>query len=345
MRAPSPSTPAARRRSSPRTSIVLATGSRPAVLPLPGLQPPDALTSNELLSLDHIPQSLAIIGGGVISSEFADLFNAMGTKVTVIEMLPRIVPLEDEEVSAELQRVFKRRRIDCFVEARVTGAIARDGKRVVQFQHDGNEKEVEAEVVLSAVGRTPNIDGIGLEELGIETERRHIKVNPRLETNVPGVYAIGDCIGGYLLAHVASAEGKVAVANAIGAEEEMNYRAIPSAVYTHPEVGSTGMTEAQAKERGYEVKVGRFPFRASGRALAEGVRDGFVKLVADAATGKLLGGHIIGHHATDIVHEIVLAIHTGQTAETIGEMIHGHPTLAEPIMEAAEDIYGRAIHK
>ncbi len=325
--------------------IILATGSRPAILPLPGLQPPEALTSNELLSLDHVPESLAVIGGGVISSEFADLFNAMGTKVTVIEMLPRLVPLEDEEVSVELLRVFKRRRIDCFVGARVTGAVAREGTRVVQFQHEGKEKEVEAEVVLSAVGRTPNIENLGLEEVGIATERRHIVVNSRMETNVPGVYAIGDCIGGYLLAHVASAEGKVAVANALGGAVEMRYDAIPSAVYTHPEIGSVGLTEAQAKERGYEVKVGRFPFRASGRALAEGVREGFVKLVADAATGKLLGGHIIGHHATDIVHEVVLAIHTGQTAETVGEMIHGHPTLAEPIMEAAEDVLGHAVHK
>jgi len=325
--------------------LVIATGSSPAVLPLPGLQPPDVLTSTDLLAIERIPDSLAIIGGGVISSEFADLFNAMGTKVTVLEMLPRLVPLEDEEISAELLRIFKRRKIECFVDARVTGAVARDGKRAVQFQHEGKEKEVEAEAVLSAVGRTPNVAGLGLEEVGVELERRHIKVNARMETNVPGVYAIGDCIGGYLLAHVASAEGKVAVANALGGDAEMAYHAIPSAVFTHPEIGSTGMTEAQAKERGFDVKVGRFPFRASGRALAEGVRDGFVKLVADAATGKLLGGHIIGHHATDIVHEVVLAVHSGQTAEYVGEVIHGHPTLAEPIMEAAEDISGRAIHK
>ncbi len=166
-----------------------------------------------------------------------------------------------------------------------------------------------------------------------------------METSVAGVYAIGDCIGGYQLAHVASAEGKVAVANAVGGQAMMRYDAIPSAVFTHPEIGSTGLTEAQAKARGYEVKVGRFPFRACGRALAEGVRDGFVKLVADAATGKLLGGHIIGHHATDLIHEVVLAIQTGRTAEEVGEMVHGHPTLAEPIMEAAEEIYGKAIHK
>ncbi len=250
--------------------IVVATGSRPAVLPLPGLQPPEVLTSTELLAIDHIPESLAIIGGGVISSEFADLFNAMGAKVTVLEMLPRLVPLEDEEVSAELLRVFKRRRIDCFVDARVTSAEARDGKRVVQFQHEGKEKEVEAEVVLSAVGRKPNVENLGLEEMGVEIERGHVKVNARMETSVPGVYAIGDCNGGFLLAHVASAEGKVAVANAVGGEAHMRYDAIPSAVFTHPEIGSTGMTEAQAKAGGFEVKVGRFPFRRLGAGLGGG---------------------------------------------------------------------------
>jgi dihydrolipoamide dehydrogenase len=325
--------------------IIVATGSSPAILPLPGLQPPDVLTSNEMLAIDRVPESLVIIGGGVIACEFAEVFSAMGAKVTILEMLPRLVPLEDEEVSAELQRVFKRRRIDVFVEAKVNGAVARDGKRVVQFTHGGKEKEVEAEVALSAVGRRPNTEGIGLEEVGVELNRRQIVVNRKMETRVPGVYAIGDCIGGYLLAHVASAEGKVAAANALGGNVEMDYRAIPSAVFTHPEVGSTGLTETQAREKGFEVKVGRFPFRASGRALAEGTRDGFVKLIADAATDKILGGHIIGHHATDVIHEVVLAIHTGRTAKEVADMIHGHPTLAEPIMEAAEDIHGSAVHK
>ena len=325
--------------------IILATGSLPAVLPLPGLQPPDVLTSTEMLAIDRVPASLAIIGGGVIGCEFADVFNAMGAKVTILEMLPRIVPLEEEEVSAELLRIFKRRRIDVYVEARVTGAVAREGKRVVQFTHQGAEKEVEAEVVLSAVGRRLNTEGIGLEEAGVELNRRQIVVNATLETSLPGVYAIGDCIGGYLLAHVASAEGKVAVTNALGGGVEMDYRAVPSAVYTHPEIGSVGLTEAQAREKGHDVKVGRFPFRASGRALAEGVRDGFVKLVAEAATDKVLGGHIIGPHATDIIHEVVLAVQTGRTATEVGDMIHAHPTLSEPVMEAAEDIHGRAVHK
>jgi len=325
--------------------ILLATGSSPALLPLPGLQPPDVLTSTETLEIPAVPQSLAIIGGGVISCEFADVFSAMGSKVTIIEMLPRIVPLEDEEISAELMRVFRRRRIEVFVDARVTGAIQRDGKRVVQFLHQDQEKEVEAEAVLCAVGRRLNTEGLGLEEAGVSLDRRRIVVNEKLETSVPGVYAVGDCIGGYLLAHVASAEGKVAVGNALGAQQEMDYTAVPSAVYTHPEIGSVGLTEAQAVARGFEVKVGRFPFRAAGRALAEGVREGLVKLVAEAATGKLLGGHILGHHATDIIHEVVLAIQTGQTAHTVGEMIHAHPSLAEPIMEAAEDVFGQAIHK
>jgi dihydrolipoamide dehydrogenase len=325
--------------------IIIATGSSPAVLPIPGGQPPVVMTSDDALSIESIPASMAIIGGGVISSEFADLFNALGSKVTVIEMLPRIVPLEDEEVSAELQRLFRRRKIDVYVNARVSEVAERDGKRVVCFGHEGADKEVEAEVVLSAVGRRLNTESIGLEEVGVRVERRRIQVNEKMETNVPGVYAIGDAIGGYLLAHVASAEGKVAVANAMGADLKMDYSAIPSAVYTHPEIGSVGMTEVQAKEQGHEVKVGRFPFRASGRALSEGARDGFVKVVADAATDQVLGGHVIGHHATDIIHELVMAIQLRATASVIGDMVHAHPTLAEPIMEAAEDIHGRAIHK
>jgi dihydrolipoamide dehydrogenase len=325
--------------------VLLAPGSIPTTLPLPGCDVPTVLTSDEMLEIDTIPESLAIIGGGVIGVEFADVFNAVGSKVTIIEMLPRIVPLEDEEMSAELARSFRRRKIDMFVNARVSQVTERGGKRVVHFTQDDKELEVEAELVLSAVGRRPNTKDIGIPEAGIEMDRHAIKVGPRMETSVPGVYACGDAIGGIQLAHVASAEGKVAVANALGQECEMDYAAIPSAVYTHPQIGSAGLTEAEAAERGIEVKVGRFHFRAAGKALAEGEREGLAKMVVDAQTGKVLGGHIIGPHATELIHEVALAIHLGATAEAVGDMVHAHPTLSEPIMEAAEDALGRAIHK
>ena len=325
--------------------VLLATGSAPARLPLPGFDLPGVITSDEMLEISEIPESLAIIGAGPIGVEFADIFNAVGSKVMLIEMMPRLVPLEDEEISAELARSFRRRRIESFVGAKVTGIERRDGRQVVRFEHDGKDREAEAEVVLSAVGRRPETEGIGLAEAGVELDRGAVKVNGRMETSVRGVYAAGDAVGGMLLAHVAFAEGKVAVANAMGQQREADYRAIPSAVYTHPEIGSTGLTEAQARERGMEVKVGRFAFRASGRALAEGQREGLAKIVVEAATDKVVGGHVIGPRATDLIHEVVLAIQMGATAQQLGEMVHGHPTLSESINEAAEDALGMAIHK
>jgi dihydrolipoamide dehydrogenase len=325
--------------------VLLAVGSTPARLPLPGFDLPGVLNSDQILDIGQLPESIAIIGAGPIGVEFADVFNSMGSKVTVIELLPRLVPLEDEEISAELGRVFRRRRIDVFLNTKVLGVVERDGKRVVQFEHEGKAAEVGAEVVLSAVGRWPNTDGISLPEAGVEMNRRAIKANARMETNVPGVYAAGDATGGILLAHVAFQEGKVAVANALGRNKEMDYRAIPSVTYTHPEIGSTGLTEAQAKKRGVDVKVGRFYFRAAGRAVAEGHREGMAKIVVDAATGKVIGGHVIGPRATDLIQEVVLAVQLGVSAEDLGELVHGHPTLSEAIKEAAEDALGVAIHK
>jgi dihydrolipoamide dehydrogenase len=298
-----------------------------------------------MLDLEAIPESLVIVGAGYVGVEFADIFNAVGSKVTIIEMLPQIVPTEDPEIAAELARVFRRQRIDMHTGARVSELVTRNGKHVVRFSEGGKDQEVEADVVLSAVGRWPNTEGIGLEQVGIEMDRRAIKVNGKMETSVPGVYACGDAVGGIMLAHVASAEGKVAAANALGQSIEMDYSAIPSVTYTHPEVGSTGLTEGKARERGLEVRVGKFFFRGAGKATAEGAREGLVKVVAEANTGKVLGGQICGLHATDLIHELVLAVYAGVTAQQLGDMVHAHPTLAEPIMEAAEDVHGRAIHK
>ncbi|MFB3879971.1 MAG: dihydrolipoyl dehydrogenase [Armatimonadota bacterium] len=326
-------------------AVIVATGSIPARLPLPGFDGPGALTSDELLNIEAAPESLVIVGAGYVGVEFADVLNAMGSKVAIIEMLPQIVPTEDPEMAAELARVFRRRRIEVHTNAQVRELVTRGGKQVVRYTEGGAEREAEADVVLCAVGRWPNTEGIGLEELGVEKDRRAIKVNARMETNVPGVYACGDAIGGVMLAHVASAEGRVAAANAMGQSIEMDYRAIPSVTFTHPEIGSTGLTEARARERGHEVKVGKFFFRGAGKAVAEGSREGLVKIVADAKTDVVLGGQICGPHATDLIHELVLAVQTGVTAEQVADMVHAHPTLTEPIMEAAEDVNGRAIHK
>jgi dihydrolipoamide dehydrogenase len=320
-------------------------GSVSARLPLPGLDGPGVVTSAELLDIEQIPESLTIIGGGYVGVEFADIFSAAGSKVTIIEMLPRIVPTEDEEIAAELARAFRRRRIAMHVNARVTEIVEKGGRRLVRFSKDEKEHEVEAEVVLSAVGRWPNTEGVGLEEAGIEMDGRAMQVTGRMETSRPGVYACGDAVGGIMLAHVASAEGKVAAANALGQQIEMDYSAIPSVIYAHPEIGSTGLTEEQAQAKGVDVKVGKFYFRGSGKAMAEGEREGLVKIVVDAASGKILGGQICGPHATDLIHEIVLAVSVGATAQQVGDMVHAHPTLMEPIMEAAEDALGRAIHK
>lgn len=325
--------------------VVIATGSVPARPPLPGFDLPGVLTSDELLELDRVPESLAIIGGGAIGVEMAEVFSSVGARVSLIELLPRIVPLEDEEISAELARVFRRRRIELFTSAQVSAIMARDGRLAIQFTQDGKAREVEAELVLCAVGRRPNSEGLGLAEAQVELEGRAVKVNRRMETSAPGVYAAGDVIGGIQLAHVAWAEGKVAAANALGRPVEMDYRAVPSVVFTHPEIGSVGLTEARAREQGLAVKVGRYFFRAAGRALAEGHREGVAKIVADAQTGKVLGGQVIGARATDLVHEVVVAVRLGLTAEELGETIHAHPTLSEPVMEAAEDTMGRSVHK
>ncbi len=227
----------------------------------------------------------------------------------------------------------------------MTEVAEEGGRRRVRFVKEEKEGEVEAEVVLSAVGRWPNTEDMGFAEVGIEMDGRAVKVNGRMETSVPGVYACGDAIGGIMLAHVASAEGKVAAANAVGQQIEMDYSAIPSVIYSHPEIGSTGLTEGQARAEGSDVKVGRFFFRGAAKARAEGEHEGLVKIVVEAGSGRILGGQICGPHATDLIHELVLAVRVGATAQQVGDMVHAHPTLMEPVMEAAEDALGRAIHK
>jgi len=324
--------------------IVLATGSVPARIPIPGLDLPGVITSDELLQLDHLPTSLVIIGGGVIGMEFASIFSALGTKVTVVEMLPLILPPADEEIARRFTQVVRRQGMGIVTGARVTEVReGRDGLEVA-FDAGKGEQTVTAEMVLVSVGRTPFTQGLGLEEVGIQMERRAIAVNEYLETNVDGVYAIGDVTGRIMLAHVASYDGEVAVENALGKRKATDYRVVPSVIFTLPEIAGVGLTEKQAKERATPYKVSRFPLSASGRAQTMGETTGLVKTIANAETRELLGVHIMGPRATDLIAEAALALRLEATAEDLAETIHAHPTLPEALREAALEHLDGAIH-
>ena len=329
--------------SAPR--LVIATGSFPTRVPIPGADAPEVITSDDAVKLDSLPRSVAVIGGGAIGLEFGYIFRSLGATVTVIEMLNHILPLEDEEAVGELTRALKKQGIAIHAPAKVTEIAAGTDGRLAKFEAGGKTQEVTVEQVLMAVGRTPWVMDIGLEQVGVELAGRAIKANESMETSVPGIYAIGDATGGALLAHKASAEGKVAVENALGHQAKMSYRAIPNCLYTAPELASVGLSEKRASELGHEVKVGRFPFRASGKALAYGEREGLCKVVVEAGKSTLLGVQIVGPHATDLIAEAGLAVEHQMTAQQLFHTVHAHPTLAEVIMEAAEDALGQAIHK
>jgi dihydrolipoamide dehydrogenase len=328
-------------------TIIVATGS--AARMLPGLEPdPDTILTNiEILNLTQVPKSLAIIGAGAVGVEFASIFHRFGSKVTVLEMLPRAVPVEDEEISKELERAFKKQGIR--VE---TGAKAENirktpaGVAVTVTLAGGKKEELEAEKLLVAVGRKPITDGIGLENTKIELDRGFIKVDPWQQTAEPGVYAIGDVVAGTpQLAHVATREGMVAVAHIAGKTvTPLNRNRIPSATYTEPGIGSVGMTEAQAKAQGHKVKIGKFPFLANSKATIIGQHDGFVKVVADEKYGEILGVHIIGPQAFELIAEAVAAMEAEATVETMMATIHAHPTLYEAVGEAFNAVNGLAIN-
>jgi dihydrolipoamide dehydrogenase len=328
-------------------NIVLATGSEARMLP--GLQP-DAkriLTNIEILNLQEIPKSLAILGAGAVGVEFASCFHRFGTKVTIFEMLPRIVPVEDEEVSKELERVFKKSGIRVETGARTENIQkTENGVTFTATLANGKQETVEAEALLVAIGRKPNTDNIGLEGTRIETERGFIKVDPFQRTGEPGVYAIGDIVAGTpQLAHVATAEGMVAIAHIAGKPvTPVNKGRIPGATYTDPGIGSVGLTEAQAKAQGYDVKVGKFPFVANSKATILGSHDGFVKIVTDQTYGEILGVHIIGPEAYELIGEGVLAMESESTVETLMHTIHAHPTIYEAVGEAFNAVYGLAIN-
>jgi len=326
--------------------IIIATGARARTFPGIEVDYKKVITSTEAMLQEKLPESMIIIGAGAIGIEFGYFYNAFGTKVTVIEMQPRILPVEDEEVSKELERSFKKKKIEMLTETRVLSAKS-VGKGVeVKIQDKkGVEKTLTADLALNAVGVLGNVENLGLETIGVAVERGQIRTDEMMRTNVPGVYAIGDVAGAPWLAHKASHEGVVAAEHIAGHPTHgIDHGSIPGCTYCQPQVASVGLTEKQAKEKGYEVKVGRFPFKASGKARAIGETDGFVKLVIDAKYGEILGGHIIGVEATEMIHEIVAARASEATAKTLMHAIHAHPTLSEAVMEAAADAYGEALN-
>jgi len=327
-------------------NIIIATGARPKTFPNIPVDRKSIITSTEAMNLAEQPKELIIIGAGAIGIEFAYFYSVLGTKVTLIEMLDHILPVEDAEVSQTLEKNFKKRGIEIYTKTMVEKAEVKGNKVSVTINQNGEKKTLSADKVLSAIGVTGNVEGFGLEELGVELFKNHIKVDKKTyQTNIPNIYAIGDVIGPPWLAHVASAEGIHCVEGIKGIKNpDVDYDNIPGCTYCQPQVASVGLTEAKAKELGYELKIGKFPFLASGKAFAVGEREGFVKLIFDAKYGELLGGHIIGSEATELIAEVSLARAMEATGHSIIKTVHAHPTLSESIMEAAANAYGEAIH-
>ncbi|NLL17542.1 MAG: dihydrolipoyl dehydrogenase [Clostridia bacterium] len=323
-------------------NIIIATGSEPALITALGYNGKTVITSNEALELEDIPKSLLIIGGGVIGCEFASIFNEFGTEVTIVEAMPNILPLVDNEISRRLTMVMKKKGIAIKTKAMISSVVEEEGGIKATLE---TGEEIRAEKALISIGRTFNTKGLGLENVGVALGAKgEILVDDYLRTNVPGIYAIGDVTNKIQLAHVASAQGLVAVENIMGGNRVMDYSVVPSCIFTMPEIGTVGITSQEAKARGINAKVGKFPFTALGKARCMEETDGNVKIITDAETDKVLGVHIFGPHATDLIAEAALAIQLGATAKEIAQTIHAHPTLAESMMEAAENVHGLSIH-
>jgi len=314
-------------------NIVVATGS--VVARVPGIEcnGTNIITSNEMLSLASIPSSLLIIGGGVIGCEFASLFSEIGTKITIVEMLPQILPLEDEEIAKTLRKILEKQGIKIYTETKVETVNSQQSTVDSKLS---NGETIQSEKVLVCTGRAPNGSGLGLEELGVKMDRARVIADEKMRTNIEGIYAVGDVNGGIMLAHVATTEGVVAAENIMGKDSRMDYTAVPGCIFTFPEIGSVGLTEKKARETGAEISVGRFPFSACGKAIAMGEPDGFVKIIADKS-GKVLGVHIIGPEATNLIAEAAVCIRNNIGIEGIAKTIHAHPTLPEAVIEAALD--------
>src|ERR1700748_1874034 len=325
--------------------IILATGGRSRELPNIKQDGVKVIGYRQAMNLPKQPKSMIVVGSGAIGIEFAYFYNAIGTKVTVVEFLDNIVPLEDEEVSKQLARILKKQGIDIMTSSNVESVDTSGDLCKVKVKTATGTESVEAEIVLSAVGISTNLEGIGLEETGVKTDKGKVLVDDYYKTNIDGIYAIGDIVKGQALAHVASAEGIICVEKIAGQNPEpLNYNNIPGCTYCAPEIASVGYTEKAAKEAGYELKIGKFPFSASGKASAAGAKDGFVKLIFDAKYGEFLGAFMLGHHCTEMLAEIVTARKLEATGHEIIKSVHPHPTMSEAVMEAAADAYGECIH-
>jgi dihydrolipoamide dehydrogenase len=332
-----------------KKGLVIATGSRVRGLPQIGLEldKNSVISSDEALLLEKAPKSLAVVGAGAVGCEFADVFNAFGSQVTLLEVLPALLPVEDADASAELGRSFRKRKIDAITNARISNVKVGKTSVKMSVESAGAKTELEVEKVLVAAGRAPNVDDIGLDKAGVQlTDRGFIKVDTTTyQTTANGIYAIGDVIGPPMLAHKGQREGHVLAELLAGQKPHgVTYGNIPNATYCHPEVASIGLTEQQCKEKKLDYKVGRFPFSASGRARTSGETEGFVKIIRDAKYGEILGAHIVGAHATELIHEVAVARENEFTVEEIELAIHAHPTLSEAVSEAALDSLGRMIH-
>jgi dihydrolipoamide dehydrogenase len=334
-------------------NVIVATGSTPAILPIPGADLPGVVTSDGAFLLPEVPRRIVIIGGSAVGAEWASLFQAFGSEVTIVELLPTLVPLEDEDMGKALARSFAKRGIRVLTGKTVSGIAAgparrprRQGKEEgLVVTVEGEPEPIEADNVLMAVGRRPNTAGLDLERAGVGTDTRgFVPVDDQLRTGVPNVYAIGDVTGRVLLAHVASHQGLVAAGVIAGHAETMDYKAVPAATFTHPEVASVGLTEKEAREAGHDVVVGRFPFSALGRAQTYGATEGLMKIVAEGRYGEVLGMHVIGPSASDLIPEGVLALELEATLDEIAHAIHAHPTLGEASMEAAMAALGMPVH-
>jgi dihydrolipoamide dehydrogenase len=331
-----------------KKAVVISTGSRVKGLGQIGLElnKKTVISSDEALILEKAPKSITIVGAGAVGCEFADVFAAFGAQVTLVEVMPNILPVEDADASKEVERSFKKRKIDILTNAKISNVkIGKDGVSMA-IEANGNKRDVKSDIVLVAAGRAPNIEDLGLKEQGVQlTERGFIKINERMETSAKGIYAIGDVAGPPMLAHKGEREGHI-VAEVIAGKHAhtIDYLNVPGATYCHPEVASVGLTEQQCKDKKIEYKVGKFPFSANGRARTSGEGEGFVKIIRGAKYGEILGAHIVGAHATEMIHELVLARTNEYTVEEVDLAIHAHPTLSEAIAEAAMDSLGRMIH-
>ncbi len=323
-------------------SIIICTGSSPVNLPGLEIDGKKIISGDQAVSLEYLPERVLIVGAGVIGCEYAMIFNMLGCRVTAVEIMERVLPFEDEDISRILEREMRKRKIDLHLKSKVE-SVEKGEEGIRAYLSDG--KAVEADIIIVSVGRAPNSSMLGLEEIGVDMDGKgFVRVNECMETDVKGIYAAGDVVGGLMLAHVASTEGIVAAVNATGGRTRMDYSVVPVGIFTSPDIGRIGLTEKQAREAGYNVQIGRFPFRALGKSHASGEIAGEVKIIGDGVSGRIIGAHIIGPHAVDLVHEVAVAMRAGLHIRDIAETIHAHPCFSEALMEAAHDFYGNSVH-